>query len=124
MLEKKLDETGFTRNQTFDGKGVEVIVDTKKGQIALQFFWNPFESYILPASRIGKVWVDDGKSGAGIMAGSSRVSFLFTIDEVKIRVNTFTSNQRWRMDSNYILTGISKADMMIEILENAKKKSK
>ena len=53
------------------------------------------------------------------MEGSGRVSFLFDVDGVKIRVNTFTSNQRWRMDSNYILTAISKADMMVKILEEA-----
>ena len=59
----------------------------------------------------------------GPLAGSSRVSFLFTIDGVRIRVNTFTSNKRWRMDSDYILTGISKADMMAEVLEEAKGRS-
>lgn len=60
----------------------------------------------------------------GILEGSSRVSFLFIIDGVQIRVNTFTSNQRWRMDSDYILTGISKADMMVEILNTARDKAK
>ena len=54
------------------------------------------------------------------MEGSSRVSFLFNVDDVKIRVNTFTSNQRFRMDSDYILTGISKADLMVKILEEAR----
>ena len=48
---------------------------------------------------------------------------LFKVDDVKIRVNTFTSNQRWRMDSDYILTGISKADMMAKVIEEAKKNS-
>ncbi len=85
-------------------------------------FWNPFEPYIVSANRVTKTWVDDGKSGFGIFEGSGRVSFLFTIDDTKIRVNTFTSNTRWRMDSEYILTGISKADMMVEVLENARKK--
>lgn len=71
-----------------------------------------------------KAWVDDGLSGAGFMAGSSRVSFLFIIDGIKVRVDTFTSNQRFKMDSDYILTGISKADMMVEMIEKAKKKAK
>lgn len=39
-------------------------------------------------------------------------------------MDTFTSNQRFRMDSNYILTGISKADMMVKTIEEAKKKAK
>lgn len=123
-LEKKLDENGFKRIQTFYGSGNMVVVDSENYKIAMLFFWNPFESYILPTNRISKAWTDDGKSGAGFMAGSSRVSFLFKIDEVTVRVNTFTSNQRWRMDSNYILEGISKADMMVEILEKAKSMAK
>lgn len=123
-LEKKLDETGFKRMQTFYGTGNMVSVDSENGKIAILFFWNPFESYILPTSRISKAWTDDGKSGAGFMAGSSRVSFLFIIDDIKVRVNTFTSNQRWRMDSDYILEGISKADMMVEVLEKAKSMAK
>jgi len=121
-LEKQLDDNGFIRNQTFYGSGCTVVVDTENGNIAMAFFWNPKETYILPASRITKAWVDDGKSGVGVFEGSGRVSFLFTIDKIKIRVNTFTSNQRFRMDSEYILTGISKADMMVEILETARKK--
>ena len=121
-LEKQLEDNGFIRNNTFYGDGFTVVVDTENGKIALVSFWNPFENYILPASRITKTWVDDGKSGFGIFEGSGRVSFLFSMDNTKVRVNTFTSNTRWRMDSEQILTGISKADKMVEVLEEARKK--
>lgn len=124
-LEKAMDEQGLTRNQTFNGRGCTVIVDLNKGMLGLAFFWNPFQQYILPADRITKTWVDDGCHGAGIMKGSSQVSFLFTVDgTVTVRVYTFTSNRRWRMDSDYILTGISKADKMAEVLESAKSRVK
>lgn len=123
-LVQELEQAGFVRNQTFLGRGCYVVVDVNHGQLALLFFWNPFQTYVLPASRIEKAWVDDGRGGSGFMEGSSRVSFLFQIDGVSIRVNTFTSNKRWRMDSDYILTGISKADLMIEVLESAKSRSK
>lgn len=124
-FEKELDQSKFERNQTFYGSGNMVVVDIHHGKIGVLFFWNPFQSYVVSAKRISKVWVDDGKSGAGVFAGSSRVSFLFKIDDdIKIRINTFTSNQRWRMDSDYILTGISKADMMVQVLEDAKSKGK
>ncbi len=123
-LEKELDESGFVKNYIFYGAGWTVAVDIENGKIAMVSFWNPSVSYVLPADRITKTWVDDGKSGFGIFEGSGRVSFLFMIDDVKIRVNTFTSNTRFRMDSEYILTGISKADMMVEVLENARKKVK
>ncbi len=123
-LEQQLNESGFERNHTFYGNGSMIVVDIVNGKIALLFFWNPFENFVLPASRITKTWVDDGKSGIGIMEGSGRVSFLFTVDDVKVRINTFTSNQRFRMDSEYILTGISKADMMVNVLEEARGKEK
>lgn len=121
---KELDADGFVRNQTFSGKGTEVIVDAKNGKIALLFFWNPFASYVVSAKRVEKAWVDDGRSGSGILEGSSCVSFIFTIDGIKIKVYTFTSNQRWKMNSNYILTGVSKADMMVKVIEEAKSKAK
>lgn len=123
-LEKMFKEQGFVQNNTFYGDGAEVIVDVNAGKIGLQFFWNPSESYIISAKRIEKAWVEDGKSGAGFMEGSSCVSFLFTIDNVKVRVYTFKSNQRFKMNSNYILTGISKADKMVNVLENARNNDK
>lgn len=121
-FEKSLDAQGFVRNQTFNGGNCLVAIDIVNGKIALLFRWNMAQPYIFSAKRIQKAWVDDGRGGAGFMEGSSRVSFLFTVDDIKIRVNTFTSNKRWRMDSDHILTGISKADMMVEILNSAKTK--
>ena len=122
-MEQAMDAQGLVRNQTFNGRGCTVCVDLNKGMLGLAFFWNPFKPYIIPASRVVKAWVDDGGHGSGIMRGSSQVSFLFQLDEVKVRVYTFTSNRRWRMDSDYILTGISKADKMVEVLESAKSKA-
>lgn len=120
-LAAELKQKGFVAGYTFDAKNSYVAVDAQNGEIALLFFWNPFQSAVLPTSRIDKIWVDDGATGSGVMRGSSRVSFLFTLDGVTIRVNTFTSNKRWNMDSNYILTGISKADMMANVLVEARK---
>lgn len=120
LFEAMLDKEGFKRNQTFYADGSMIVVDIENGEIGALFFWNPFQTFVLPANRITNVRVDDGRSGSGFMEGSSRVSFLFNVDDVKIRVNTFTSNQRWRMDSDYILTGISKADLMVKILEEAR----
>lgn len=119
-LEKQLDQQGFTRNQTFYGSSQIVVVDIRKGKIALLFFWNPFEPFILSADRVSKAWTDDGAAGSGFLRGTSRVSFLFLIDGIKIRVNTFTSNQRWKMNDEHVLTGISKADMWVQVLAEAK----
>lgn len=120
---KDLDAQGFNRNQTFYGGNQTVVADVQHGKVALLFFWNPFEMFVLPAERITKAWAEDGAGGAGFMRGTSRVGFLFLIDNVKVRVNTFTSNQRWKMDDPKILEAISKADMMVQVLETAKQAS-
>ena len=120
---KDLDAQGFSRNQTFYGGNQTVVVDVRHGKVALLFFWNPFEMFVLPAERITKAWAEDGAGGAGFLRGTSRVSFLFLIDSIKVRVNTFTSNQRWRMDDPKILEAVSKADMMVQVLETAKQAS-
>lgn len=112
---KELDDSGFVRNHTFNADGCTVAADVVNGKIAMIFKWNPKAYYVLPANHITNLWVDDGK----MMGGSSRVSFLFIVDGVKVRVNTFTSNKIWSMSSNYILEGISKADLMVENLRHA-----
>ncbi len=122
-LEREFSKAGYKRNHTFYGRGKTVVLDIEQGMLGITFYWNPGQFYILPASRVTKAWTDDGKMGSGFMEGSSRVSFLFTIDDIKVRVDTFTSNQRFRMDDKHILTGISKADMMVKSIEEAKANS-
>lgn len=114
-----LNADGFSASHTFNADGCTLVVDLDHGQIALVFRWNPKKAYVRPASALTDLRVDDGRGGAGFLEGSSRVSFLFQVEGTKIRVNTFTSNKRWRMDSDYILTGISKADVMVEALTAA-----
>ena len=114
-----LQDSGFVPNHTFNADGCTLVVDLAHGQIALLFRWNPSKVYVRPASALSHVRVDDGRSGSGLTEGSGRVSFLFTVEGIQVRVNTFTSNRRWKMDSDYILTGISKADVMVEALTAA-----
>ncbi len=111
----ELDTTDFVRNNTFYGDGCTVAVDIEGGKIAMIFKWNPTECFVMPASRITRIWVDDGKT----IGGTSRVSFLFVIDEVKVRVNTFISNRIWSMKSDNVVEAISKAEMMAEALQKA-----
>lgn len=112
---KELDDSGFVRNHTFNADGCTVAADIVNGKIAMIFKWNPKQYYVLLANHISNLWVDDGK----MMGGTSRVSFLFIVDGVKVRVNTFTSNRIWSMSSNYVLEAISKADLMVENLRRA-----
>lgn len=112
---KELDNSGFVRNHTFNSDTSTVAVDIANGKIAIFFKWNPKQLYVLPASRITKMWTDDGKT----IGGTSRVSFLFIVDGIKIRVNTFVSNKIWSMKSANVLEAISKADMMVEALKAA-----
>lgn len=120
QFEKELDDMGFKRNQTFNGKGETVIVDVAGGKVAVIFYWNPFKKYIVSASKVEKAWVDDGRTGSGMFEGSQRVRFCLILDGVRFNVNTFISNTRYKMTDNYILDGISKADLMVEVLKEAK----
>lgn len=111
----ELQKSGFVTNVTFNGS-CKVMVDTEQRMLALQFGLNPSCCYVLPAGRITKAWVNDGKKGRWIFAGSREVSFRFMVDGVKVKVPTFFSNQRYAMNSKEIMTGISKADVMVELL--------
>ena len=121
---KELDAMGFVRSYTFYGGSTVTVIDEQNANIALLFRFNPFCPYIFPASRVKKAWTDDGRMGKGLMEGSSQVSFIMLIGRTKIRVYTFTSNRRFTMNSDQILTGISKADLVVEILKNAHDKRK
>ena len=117
---KKLDEAEIDRRQIFYSDGCVVSMDIRQAKVAMLFFWNPFALYVLPAGRVTRAWTDDGAGGVGILRGTSRVSFLFEVDGVKIRVNTFVSNQRWKLNDDKVLEGISKADLWVQVLEQAR----
>lgn len=120
-LEKRFVSEGHHPNQTFYGRGQTVIVDSEEGVLGIVFFWNPFVTYIVPATRVTNAWVDDGRMGAGVLEGSSQVNFSFCLDnKIKIRVYTFRSNQRFAMKDRRIITGIAKAEKMVKALETAK----
>lgn len=121
--ETQLKAQGINANQIFYSRGWSIFVDVAGGQVGLVSFWNPFKIFLIPASRIGKIWVDDGIGGVAIFKGSGRVSFLFQVDSNNVRIDTFISNQRFAPDSDHILTGISKADTWVEILQTAKNNS-
>ena len=117
---KQLDKAGIDRRQIFYSNRNVVSMDIGQGKIGLLFFWNPFTVQVVTASRVTRAWTDDGASGVGITRGTGRVSFLFEIDGVVIRVNTFISNQRWKMNDQRVLEGISKADMWVQVLDQAR----
>ena len=120
-LERDLEKKGFRQDWSFTGRGCAVMLDEDAGRVALLFEWSPFRPYVFSAERIDRVWVEDGQRGNGVMRGSKRVSFLFTVGRSKVRVNTFSSNRRWKMDSDHILYAISTADMMADAIEEARK---
>ncbi len=117
-----LDAAGFTANQTFFASSSILYVDINKAQIAVLYYAYPTVQFF-PASAMTNIMVNDYKSGSGFMEGSNRVSFEFMIGDTKMKFFTFTSNKRFKMDSNQILTGISKADSVVGMLDAAKAQS-
>ncbi len=122
-FERELDAMGFVRSYTFYGSSTITVIDEQNANVALLFRFHPFRPYIFPAARVKKAWTDDGRMGKGFKEGSSQVSFIMAIGRKKIRVYTFRSNRRFTMNSDQILTGISKADVVVEILKNAHDRS-
>ena len=121
--EAELKGQGLNANQIFYSRGWSIFTDVGSGQVGLVSFWNPFKTFLIPASRIEKLWVDDGVGGVAIFKGSNRVSFMLQVDGTNVRIDTFISNQRFAPNSDHLLTGISKADTWVEILQAAKSNS-
>ncbi len=117
---KELEASGFVTNYLFKGSCV-VRIDVAHRKVALQFEMNPSHCYVIPAERITRAWVEDGRRGKWIFEGTRKVSFLFLADGIKVKVPTFFAAQRYSMVSDEVLTGISKADLMVEILNKIRK---
>lgn len=118
---KKMDKQLENMNidQIFYGNGSKIAIDQTNNKIVLNFKCNPFKIYVMSLTKVVKAKTNDYKSGKGIFEGTMRVAFEFWIDEQKITINTFRSQgQKFKMDSSEVLTGISKADDMVEILTN------
>lgn len=116
---KKMDKQLSTMQPTyvFDGNSSKIAIDQENDKIVLTFAYNPLKVYTLPLSSITKAETNDFKSGKGVFEGTMRVAFEFWIDGQKISINTFVaSRQKFKMDSDEVLTGIAKADAMVEIL--------
>lgn len=116
----ELKRSGFTAGYTFNSSCV-VMIDEEQRKIALQFGFNPYQCYLRPAEQITDVWVDEGRRGIWFMQGSRKVSVVFVIDGVKVKIPVFYSLQRYSMDSNEVLTGICKADVLCEALNKVRK---
>ncbi len=116
-LDKTLAERGFTSNHTFNATREYVLVDLNRKEIAVLFKYNPSQPVIAPLADVTDAKVNDFKRGSGIMEGTQGVAFEFKLKGQMIRVYTFFSNQRYKMNSNEVLTGISKAEMMVQTLQ-------
>lgn len=118
---RQLDSMGIDRRQIFYSDGCVVSMDMERRKLGLLFFWNPLQVQVVSAGLVTRAWTDDGARGRGFLRGSRRVSFLFLIDGVQVRVNTFISNRKWKMEDDKVLEGISKADMWVRVLDQARR---
>ena len=116
----ELAASGFVTNYVYNGACV-VRVDMVHRKVALQFCLNPSHCYVVPAEQITRAWVEEGKRGKWIFEGTRKVSFLLMVNGVKVRVPTFVAPQRYSMVSDEVLTGISKADVMVEAIDKIRR---
>ncbi len=115
--EKKLNEMGFVQNYAYNEKTSNLYIDVNSGKIAMFFFFNPQIQFVEPES-LSNFKVRDFKSGVGVFAGTKCVAFDFKIENHRFRFRTFTSNARWKMDSNYVVDAIEEAEEVIYFFEN------
>ncbi len=116
-LNKELSESTFISNHTFNAGREYLMVDLNRREIAIVFKYNPFKHYIVSLDDVAEARVNDFRQGSGFMEGTNRVGFQFKLKGAKITVYTFTAqNRRFTLDSKEVLTGISKAQMMVDAL--------
>ncbi len=113
-IEKELQAKGFNPNYTFRAKTMNFYMDLNSNQMAFVYKLNPTHINILSIKEAQNPRVNDFKAGKGIMEGSNMVALEFDVAGKRQRIHTFLSNKRFSMNSNQILDGISKADMMCE----------
>lgn len=118
-LTERFGEHSFHPVSTFQSSGGNFYIDPVAGKVAAITKLNPFAIQVVEAARVQDPTVDDGSS-MSILKGTRLVSFRFTIDGQKWRVPTFISRQTYSLKSSEVLTAISKADMQVEMINEAK----
>jgi len=120
----RLQKMGFTLSHTFHGSSNVLFLDQSPGMLAVRFRMIPSLPQTISAKDVEKAWTDDGMRGSGKLAGTYGVSFLFTVGTTTLRFYTFQSTgnraRRFAPNSREVLEGVSKADLMVQAIMQAK----
>lgn len=120
-LSNTFNEHSFSPTSTFESNSAILYLDVENGKIGTITKYNPLKLQIIDAKEVEKVHTD---KGSGIFGGTRLVRFCFTYKGKKWGLATFTSTQQtYSFKSEEVLTALSKADLYVEIINEAKKRS-
>lgn len=111
-------EQGFMNSATFTSYKAIVKIDVTTGRFAYVAWMNPWEFQVFSFAEVEKI-----ESGyrPGPFGGTNYIYFDFYYKGKRVRIPTFVAiHGMFRMDSQQVLDGISKADAYAELLKQAK----
>lgn len=114
---KKLNATDFSAAGTFYAGTATLKIDVVHGRIAYVSTLNPSALQVISAAQLENISSDYMK---GPFGGTNYVYFQFYYNSKKMRIPTFTSRQVYSMNSEAVMTAISKADTYAGLLRQAK----
>ena len=118
LAEKTINKTEEYNSNTFYTNNSIIRIYRQTGKIVYVANQNPFKLQVISAKDISNVRTYYIK---GPFGGTRYVCFEFIYQNKRVRIPTFTSRNMYSMESEEVLTALSKADTFCEILENAKR---
>lgn len=112
---KLLDKDGYTHY--FSGSNIGLWIDVEKNKIWILAKYNPFDLQEIDPKEIESAKTEDGK---GFTGGTCIVQIVAVIGNTTLKIPTFTSRRLKSMESEVVLTAISKADKYVEALLKVK----
>lgn len=119
-LTADFDRHNFKPTSTFNGASGNFYIDVSSGRLGAITKLNPFKLQLVDATSAQNLTVDDGTK-LSPFGGTRLVRFCFEIDGIKWKIPTFSaSGQTYSMKSSEVLEALSKADMQIAMINEAK----
>lgn len=120
---KKLTQSGFQIERIYSTFTYSLMIDIKRGKIAMLTSFNPFTATVISANSLDKIWIDTGNSHGNTK--TNRVGVLFRSGNEVTRFDTYCQQRRIYLPINHpaIIAAIQKADTIAQELNEAWKNS-
>lgn len=123
VMQKKAAQLAkdFPRQLTFEAHDGIFYFDSEKGRAAVVWRNNPFSLQTIDLTKVSGIEVKDGRQFRGTM----RVWCQFLLNGEKIRIHTLwvSGNRQLGMQHPKVVSAISKAEQLAEVLTEARAKA-